>query len=248
MQHRRAQHRHDRLQLSRASLVLGTLSLGTLGLLAPGCGSERASELDVIDQHLGAVERDLPGKTGDQLAALCLDYASICERSSGICLGVESSALLKRCDAISARCERNLEGYCSRTPPRRDAGVAGDSSGPRLDGGVAYDGSSSSDGSPRYDGGPMADAALPLPTCRAAITPGFGDARTPFLVHLESDGERCTWAVDYVDQGSIPCDLGTRPFIFPLGLPWVTLYAHGPGGALQCTSAPIEVVAPAAMD
>lgn len=130
-----------------------SLALSCLALLAPGCGGNGAAELDPVDRQLSALEQSLPGKTGDQLASLCLDYASICERAGGICLGVNSAALQRRCETISSRCETNLAGYCARTPPRPDAGVSQDASG-RSDAGV------SQDSSLRYDSGVSKDAAI----------------------------------------------------------------------------------------
>lgn len=234
-------HRSDPLVRNKATFMLGALSLGTLSLFAAGCGTQPSAELDTIDQRLETIERVLPGKTGDQLAALCLDYASICERSAGICLGVESSALVRRCDAITARCERNLDGYCGHTPQRRDARVETDSVVPQRDAGPARDSGPSIDARPSDDASLVVDARVPPPSCRALLSPGGGDVSTLFFVDMESDGASCSWAIDYAPQGPIPCRMGIRPLMFPPGVHWVTLYAEGPGGAVQCTSAPIDV-------
>lgn len=140
------------------------LALSCLSLLGPGCDGNRAGDLDPVDQQLRALEQSLPGKTGDQLASLCLDYASICERAAGICLGVESAALQRRCETISGRCEKNLTGYCSRTPARPDAGVSRDASD-RPDAGAAKD------ASVRYDSGVSRDAAA---AADSAVAPDSG--------------------------------------------------------------------------
>jgi hypothetical protein len=139
-------------QLVRFHGLNTALALSCLSLLAPGCGGNRAGDLDPVDQQLRALEQSLPGKTGDQLASLCLDYASICERAAGICLGVESVELQRRCETIGGRCENNLASYCTRTPRRPDAGVPRDASD-QPDAGV------SKDASVRYDRGVSKDAA-----------------------------------------------------------------------------------------
>ena len=112
-----------------------------------------------MDKQLNALEQSLLGKTGDPLASLCLDYASICERAAGICLGVESAALQRRCETISGRCEKNLAGYCSRTPARPDAGVSRDASD-RPDAGVAQDASMLHDRGVAKDAANVADSAV----------------------------------------------------------------------------------------
>jgi len=139
-------------QLIRFHGLNTALALSCLSLLAPGCGGNRAGELDPVDRQLRALEQSLPGKTGDQLASLCLDYASICERAAGICLGVESVELQRRCETIGGRCENNLASYCTRTPRRPDAGVPQDTS-------VRYDSGLSKDASVRYDSSVSKDAA-----------------------------------------------------------------------------------------
>lgn len=139
-------------QLIRSHGLNTALALSCLALLAPGCGGNRAGDLDPVDRQLRALEQSLPGKTGDQLASLCLDYASICERAAGICLGVESVELQRRCETIGGRCENNLASYCTRTPRRPDAGVPQDAS-------VRYDSGLSKDASVRYDSGVSKDAA-----------------------------------------------------------------------------------------
>lgn len=114
--------------LTRKQRRLRAVVVGAL--LASAACSNEASDLDRAGTRMLAIERQLSRSTGEQLASLCLDYASVCERTGGICLNVESAAMRARCDAISGRCERNLDTYCALAPRRVDASVP-------VDGGVA---------------------------------------------------------------------------------------------------------------
>ncbi|MBK8482231.1 MAG: hypothetical protein IPL40_13870 [Proteobacteria bacterium] len=171
--------------IDRSHALNTVLALSCLTLLAGGCGGDRAGEIDPIDRQLQALERALPGKTGDQLAGLCLDYASICERAAGICLSVESAALERRCQAISGRCESNLSGFCTRAPTRRDAsagydaGVSPDASA-GYDAGVSRDATSSADSAVSRDSG--------FVNCRPLVARGVGDCGILFGFALETPG------------------------------------------------------------
>lgn len=188
--------------LIRSHGLSASLALSCLSLLGPGCGSNRAGDLDPVDQQLRALEQSLPGKTGDQLASLCLDYASICERAAGICLGVESAALQRRCETISGRCENNLAGYCSRTPARPDAGMSWDASD-RPDAGVAKDASVRYDSGVSKDAASAADSAVApdsgVPSCAPFNARGTGACGVTF--GYAYDGFTCVPVIGCICEG-----------------------------------------------
>ncbi len=78
------------------------------------------------------------------------------------------------------------------------------------------------------------------PTCNVNISPGSGDGTTTFSVAWGSDGASCTYTIDGVPQGSVPCS-GGQTGMFGPGSHSIGLSATGTGGTTNCTSNTITV-------
>ncbi|MBK6847160.1 MAG: hypothetical protein IPG96_06320 [Proteobacteria bacterium] len=80
-----------------------------------------------------------------------------------------------------------------------------------------------------------------LPTCSASISPGSGNTNTDFTIAWSSNGSSCTWALDGVNQGAVPCSGSAPSSRFGVGSHYVTLRTTGPGGSTQCNSNTVSV-------
>ncbi|MBK6848405.1 MAG: hypothetical protein IPG96_13065 [Proteobacteria bacterium] len=86
-----------------------------------------------------------------------------------------------------------------------------------------------------------------LPTCSASISPGSGNTNTNFTITWSSNGSSCTWALDGVNQGAVPCSGSAPNSRFTVGNHTVTLRTTGPGGTTQCNSNSVSVTPPPAL-
>lgn len=112
--------RHDWYQ--SVGRVLAVVTLAALSPTLTSCGPDDRTDLGDMEDSLSALERRLEKAVGVEKQTACVGYADVCERAVGVCLWIDEESLLRRCEAMTNRCETNLSKYCGRPGPTPDGG------------------------------------------------------------------------------------------------------------------------------